>query len=181
MKPGVQERSVLLNTSQMNIPEGLEVPWSDTLCKRALGQTFTNNVQECWGDSDAARMDIQTMSVPPCALAADSSTERSVPPAERPSPSAARPEDVLRLFSKIIAGFVERSGGAIAWRAVKAGLAGHARRLDEACPTGAALRRSSTASSPTAVVRVNGCWLALSIWTTSNRSTTSLVMKLVTR
>ena len=33
---GVQNVLYSLNTSQMNIPEGLEVPWNDTLCKRAL-------------------------------------------------------------------------------------------------------------------------------------------------
>ncbi|MEG0047197.1 MAG: diguanylate cyclase, partial [Comamonas sp.] len=44
---GVQNVLYSLNTSQMNIPEGLEVPWNDTLCKRALeeGRTFTGNVQ----------------------------------------------------------------------------------------------------------------------------------------
>lgn len=39
------------------MPEGLEVPWGDTLCKRALDENrpFTDNVADCWGDSDAAR------------------------------------------------------------------------------------------------------------------------------
>ncbi|WP_028456028.1 hypothetical protein [Chitinilyticum litopenaei] len=45
------------NSKQMQIPEGLAVPWDDTLCKRALdeGQRFTNDVANCWGDSVAAR------------------------------------------------------------------------------------------------------------------------------
>lgn len=45
------------NSRSLEIPEGLSVPWGDTLCKRALdeGQAFTDNVAECWGDSDAAR------------------------------------------------------------------------------------------------------------------------------
>jgi diguanylate cyclase len=44
------------NTRTMQIPEGLTVPWGDTLCKRALdeGRMFTDNVSECWGDSEAA-------------------------------------------------------------------------------------------------------------------------------
>ncbi|WXL24769.1 GGDEF domain-containing protein [Ectopseudomonas mendocina] len=44
------------NTGDMTIPEGLEVPWGDTLCKRAIEQNrmYTNNVSECWGDSAAA-------------------------------------------------------------------------------------------------------------------------------
>ena len=40
-----------------------EVPWGDTLCKRALeeGRAFTDDVAGCWGDSDAARqLGIQT-------------------------------------------------------------------------------------------------------------------------
>lgn len=51
------------NTGSMTIPEGLAVPWGDTLCKRALdeGRPFTNNVSDCWGDSGAARdLGIQT-------------------------------------------------------------------------------------------------------------------------
>lgn len=41
----------------MVIPEGLVVPWADTLCKRALEENrmFSDNVAECWGDSDAAK------------------------------------------------------------------------------------------------------------------------------
>jgi diguanylate cyclase len=45
------------NTGAMNIPEGLSVPWSDTLCRRALeeGRSYTDDVAGTWGDSDAAR------------------------------------------------------------------------------------------------------------------------------
>lgn len=46
------------NTQQLNIPEGLEVPWGDTLCKRAIDEdrSYTDDVGGCWGDSDAARV-----------------------------------------------------------------------------------------------------------------------------
>ncbi|TRW49553.1 sensor domain-containing diguanylate cyclase [Aliidiomarina halalkaliphila] len=39
------------------IPEGLQVPWGDTLCKRSLeeARTVTQDVAATWGDSDAAR------------------------------------------------------------------------------------------------------------------------------
>lgn len=45
------------NTREMNIPEGLEAPWGDTLCKRAIdeGRPYVDDVASCWGDSDAAR------------------------------------------------------------------------------------------------------------------------------
>lgn len=46
-----------LNRGSMKIPEGLTVPWSDTLCKRALdeGTPFCSDVAERWGDSQAAK------------------------------------------------------------------------------------------------------------------------------
>lgn len=45
------------NTSELQIPESLEVDWDDTLCKRALeeGTPYTNDVPERWGDSAAAK------------------------------------------------------------------------------------------------------------------------------
>jgi diguanylate cyclase len=51
-----QRVEFVLNKGEMVIPEGLEVPWGDTLCKRALeeGRLYTDNVSECWGDSEAA-------------------------------------------------------------------------------------------------------------------------------
>lgn len=54
---GVQSILYARNSKVMQIPEGLSVPWGDTLCKRALdaGQPFTDDVAGCWGDSDAAR------------------------------------------------------------------------------------------------------------------------------
>jgi len=45
------------NTSRLQIPEGLSVPWEGTLCKRALeeGRPFTDDVANCWSDSAPAR------------------------------------------------------------------------------------------------------------------------------
>jgi diguanylate cyclase len=56
-KEGVQRILYSRNTSQMQIPEGLAVPWGDTLCKRALDENkaYTDDVAGCWGDSQAAR------------------------------------------------------------------------------------------------------------------------------
>lgn len=52
-----QEILFSLNSQTMEIPEGLSVPWEDTLCRRALeqGQAFTDDASQCWGDSEAAR------------------------------------------------------------------------------------------------------------------------------
>lgn len=57
LEQGVQRVEFARNDGDMEIPEGLQVPWEDTLCKRALdeGRAYTDDVSECWGDSDAAR------------------------------------------------------------------------------------------------------------------------------
>lgn len=54
---GVQRVEFARNAGAMIIPEGLVVPWADTLCKRALEENrlYSDNVAECWGDSDAAK------------------------------------------------------------------------------------------------------------------------------
>ncbi len=53
---GVQVILFARNTKSLTIPEGLSVPWEDTLCKRALEsrQTYTDHVASLWGDSEAA-------------------------------------------------------------------------------------------------------------------------------
>ena len=53
---GVQRILFARNSGRLQIPEGLEVAWADTLCKRALdsGQLMTSDVGSCWGDSVAA-------------------------------------------------------------------------------------------------------------------------------
>lgn len=53
---GVQRVEFARNVGNMLIPEGLVVPWADTLCKRALDENrmYSDNVSECWGDSQAA-------------------------------------------------------------------------------------------------------------------------------
>jgi diguanylate cyclase len=54
---GIQRILFSRNSQALNIPEGLTVPWGDTLCKRALeeGRAYTDDVASCWGDSEAAR------------------------------------------------------------------------------------------------------------------------------
>lgn len=54
---GYQQILFSRNSGDLDIPEGLQVPWSDTLCKRALHekQFLTKDVPARWGDSDAAR------------------------------------------------------------------------------------------------------------------------------
>ena len=53
IEPGGVSQHILFarNTQRMQIPEGLSVPWGDTLCKRALdeGRRFTSDVAGIWG------------------------------------------------------------------------------------------------------------------------------------
>lgn len=108
---GVQHILYARNSKQMQIPEGLSVPWEDTLCKRALeeGRAYTDDVANCWGDSDAARqLGIQTYLSQPVrlldgglygTLCAASGTRTAV---------ADETIKVLGLFAQLIAHQVER-------------------------------------------------------------------------
>lgn len=108
---GVQHVLFARNSKQMQIPEGLSVPWEDTLCKRALQENrlYTDDVGGCWGDSDAARaLGIQTYLSQPVrtldgslygTLCGASSTKVGILPATI---------QVLNLFAGLIAYQVER-------------------------------------------------------------------------
>lgn len=56
---GLQHILFARNTQaqKFEIPEGLSVPWEDTLCKRALDEQrpYSDDVAGCWGDSQAAK------------------------------------------------------------------------------------------------------------------------------
>ncbi|MEG0148367.1 MAG: sensor domain-containing diguanylate cyclase [Comamonas sp.] len=108
---GVQNVIYSLNTGELNLPEGLEVPWGDTLCKRALdeGRMYTGNVAECWGDSGAAReLGIQTYVSTPVRFASGSLYGTLCAASRRSAQLPQDAESALRLFAKIIAGFAER-------------------------------------------------------------------------
>src|SRR5690606_6942304 len=53
---GVVRIEFARNVGDMTVSEGLEVPWEDTLCKRALdeGRHYADDVMACWGDSELA-------------------------------------------------------------------------------------------------------------------------------
>lgn len=108
---GIQFVDFARNSGELQIAEGLEVPWSDTLCKRCIeeGRRFTPNVSKVWGDSQAAKaLGIETYaSAPICAsngliigtLCAASKRSKTIGP---------RARSALNLFSKIIAQHIER-------------------------------------------------------------------------
>jgi diguanylate cyclase (GGDEF)-like protein len=69
---GKQQVLYSKNGGTLAIPEGLSVPWQDTLCKRALdeGRYVTDDVPGCWGDSQAAdELGLQTYASVPVQLA----------------------------------------------------------------------------------------------------------------
>lgn len=107
----VQTVVYALNSGSIKVPEGLQVPWFDTLCKRCLesGRRVVNNVREIWGDSRAAaEIGIQTYtSVPVCAgngaiigtLCGISRDDREV---------SSRARSALNVFAKLISEHLER-------------------------------------------------------------------------
>ena len=108
----VQEVRYSLNSRDgFAIPEGLHVPWSDTLCKRALdeGRPCTVDVPEVWADSDAAAaLGIQVYVSVPVELS-DGQVWGTLCAAD-----SERSDDVgthlttMRLFARLIAAQVER-------------------------------------------------------------------------
>ncbi|MDR2327404.1 MAG: sensor domain-containing diguanylate cyclase [Acidovorax sp.] len=106
-----QQVLYVCNTGELRMPEGLSVPWEDTLCRRALesGQSYTGNVADCWGDSEAARtLGLRTYLSTPVrmpqgqlygTLCAASTTEQAV---------QADAMEMLQLFAGLIGQQVER-------------------------------------------------------------------------
>lgn len=94
------------NSERMQIPEGLSVPWGDTLCKRALdaGQRYTCDVASVWGDSQAAReLGITTYVSTPVMLPDGSLYGTLCAASSHRRELSERSEQVLQLFAQLIA------------------------------------------------------------------------------
>lgn len=94
------------NTRQMQIPEGLSVPWGDTLCKRAMdeGKRYTSDVAKVWGDSQAAKaLGITTYVSTPVTLADGSLYGTLCAASSEHRILTDRSEQVLQLFAQLIA------------------------------------------------------------------------------
>lgn len=93
------------------LPEGLRVPWADTLCKRALdeGRPCTTDVPDVWGDSAAAAaLGIQVYVSVPVSLS-DGRVWGTLCAAD--SEQADRVDEhlpTMRLFARLIAAQVEQ-------------------------------------------------------------------------
>ncbi|MFM0736090.1 sensor domain-containing diguanylate cyclase [Paraburkholderia xenovorans] len=111
LENAVQSIEIARNTGELLIPEGLTVPWSDTLCKRCLeqGRQVVSKVSEVWGDSQAAAaLGIQTYASAPVrgsngeifgTLCAAGKISMELGP---------RARSALNLFSTLIAQHIER-------------------------------------------------------------------------
>ena len=111
LEHGVQRILYARNTCQMCIPEGLAVPWGDTLCKRALdeGRLFTADVGACWGDSQAAaELGIQTYISAPVRMTDGQLYGTLCAASARRHPLAALTPKALALFAHLIGQQVER-------------------------------------------------------------------------
>lgn len=94
------------NTKSMQIPEGLSVPWGDTLCKRALDEKrrYTCDVATLWGDSEAAKaLGIMTYASTPVILTDGSLYGTLCAASSSKRPLTGQSEQVLQLFSQLIA------------------------------------------------------------------------------
>ncbi|HWI42412.1 MAG TPA: sensor domain-containing diguanylate cyclase [Nocardioides sp.] len=108
----VQEVRYARNTrGDFVIPEGLVVPWADTLCKRALdeGRPCTTEVSAVWADSTAARsLGIKVYVSVPVELPDGRLWGTLCAADSLPADDAAAHLPTMRLFARLIAAEVER-------------------------------------------------------------------------
>ncbi|TVP89859.1 MAG: sensor domain-containing diguanylate cyclase [Pseudomonadaceae bacterium] len=110
---GLSEQRVVYayNSGSMLIPEGLSVPWSETLCKRALeeGVSYTDEADQRWAEVAAAReLGIVTyLSEPLCAEGGElygtlCGASRS------PLPVSSKTRALLVMFARLLTLQIER-------------------------------------------------------------------------
>jgi diguanylate cyclase len=111
LKGSAQEILFSRNSKTMTIPEGLTVPWGDTLCKRAIdeGRPYTDDVAGCWGDSQAAKaLGITTYASVPIRLEDGSLYGTLCGASSEKKPMTERGAQVLQLFAKLISQQIEK-------------------------------------------------------------------------
>ncbi|MFG6160014.1 diguanylate cyclase [Halomonas sp. 1390] len=98
------------NTGRLIIPEGLTVPWQDTLCRRAVleGRRYTQDVASCWGDSAAAReLGLKTYLSEPIRLIDDALYGTLCGASDEAIPVTAEAQQYLTLFGQLISRYIE--------------------------------------------------------------------------
>lgn len=116
------------NSKQMTIPEGLSVPWDETLCKRALDSDtmFSNDVPERWPECEAAKaLGITTYMSIPVHLADGSLYGTLCATSTARKPLSERAEQVLKLFAGLIAQSIQKESLVTQLREANAALIAH--------------------------------------------------------
>lgn len=99
------------NSAALQIPEGVSVDWSDTLCRRALdeGRLYAADVADRWGDSAAARaMGIRTYMSSPVRTFSGSLYGTLCGASAEHKPLVTGSEHLIAFFARLIAEHVER-------------------------------------------------------------------------
>ncbi|MBZ0057538.1 MULTISPECIES: sensor domain-containing diguanylate cyclase [unclassified Leclercia] len=99
------------NSKQMHIPEGLSVPWDETLCKRAIDSDcfYSDSVPERFADCDAAKaLGITTYMSIPIHLTDGSLYGTLCATSTRKQELSERGEHVLKLFAGLITQYIEK-------------------------------------------------------------------------
>ena len=99
------------NSAALQIPEGVSVDWSDTLCRRALdeGRLYAADVADHWGDSAAARaMGIRTYMSSPVRTSSGSLYGTLCGASAEHKPLVTGSEHLIAFFARLIAEHVER-------------------------------------------------------------------------
>lgn len=99
------------NRGHLQMPEGLTVPWDDTLCRRALesNQPYTADVAACWGDSEAAQaLGLQTYVSTPVRLPQGQLYGTLCAASTYAQPMQSNAMSVLQFFAHLIGQHVER-------------------------------------------------------------------------
>lgn len=108
---GVQRIVFSRNSKELLIPAGLDVPWGDTLCKRALeeDQTYTDDVPTCWPDSQAARdLGLMTYLSEPVRVGENELYGTLCGASQERVAVSAEARQLLAMFSRLIARQLER-------------------------------------------------------------------------
>lgn len=116
------------NSKQMTIPEGLSVPWDETLCKRALDSDtiFSNDVPERWPECEAAKaLGITTYMSIPVHLADGSLYGTLCATSTAKKPLSERGEQILKLFAGLIGQYIQKESLVNQLREANAALIAH--------------------------------------------------------
>jgi diguanylate cyclase len=108
---GVQHVQFARNSGRLAIPEGLQVDWEDTLCRRALDADlrYVDDVPKRWADSTAARqLGIVTYASVPVRTSDGQIYGTLCAASAKGRPPSEQATAVFEMLSLLIAQFVER-------------------------------------------------------------------------